>query len=810
MPENTTTQRRSGRSHRARAARSRLLAVLVVVASAGMAACTGPAEQRAEHLQAGWGFIEASNFDKARVEFANALKIEPKDAEARFGAGKAAEGLRDYRAALGHYQSAVDAQPKDVRARVALGRLLFFAGALDEASKHVDAALAVDGRNAEAMAVRGALTLARGDAEGARRDVDAALAIDPDNTYALSLSSSLHVRAGNTDAAVAELGAATQRRPDDLALRRVYAELFLHQNRPAEAVAQMREIVRLQPDVLEHRLQLAELFARMGDAANVEATLRAAVAALPDDDDIKLALVDFMRGAGRAEDARRTLEGFVAANDSNLALQTALGRLHGAQGRMADAVRVLEGVVDASSEGVQGMRARVELARVHLAGRDVAKAKALVDEVLEGNALDAGALGLRATMAMERKAYADAIADLRSALRDAPDDKEMLRLLARAYAANGERPLAMQTLETLVARAPEDVDAHLQLADLHMLDGKPADAVPVLRAAIAARPNDARPVQRLAQALVAAKEFTAAGEVAKALLARKDTVASGHYFQGLVADAAGDRKAAEAEFRASLALEPRGTEPLSRLVAMLTAQKRIAEARAALDRALARAPDHAVALQLLGELELQARAFPQAVQRFEAAIRAQPGWWLPYRALALAARAQGDLAAARAAYTRGIRATDGTRLLLDLAALEVQAGDANAAMALFRRVLEREPGSLEAANNLAMLLVLPASPTRAALDEALSLARKLERSTVPAHLDTLGWVHFRRGEHALAAQYLQRAVALAPDDGAMRFHLAAAQKALAQHDDARKNVELALRAAPFPERGEAEALLRAL
>ena len=132
------------------------------------AACAGPTEQRASHMKAGWAFLDVSNFEKARVEFANALKIESKDAEARYGAGRAAEGLRDYRAALGHYQAAIDANPRELRARVATARLLFFGGALDEATKHVTAALALDPRYAEALAVRGALALARSDAGAAR------------------------------------------------------------------------------------------------------------------------------------------------------------------------------------------------------------------------------------------------------------------------------------------------------------------------------------------------------------------------------------------------------------------------------------------------------------------------------------------------------------------------------------------------------------------------------------------------------------------------------------------------------------------
>jgi tetratricopeptide (TPR) repeat protein len=771
-----------------------------------VAACAGPEAQRAEHVAAGWKYIDASNFDKARVEFANALKIEARDAEARFGAGRAAEGLQDYRVALGHYQAAVDANPAETRSRVAMARLLFFGGLLDESERHVKEALAIDPRQAEALAVRGAIALARGDAAAARADVDQALAIDADSAYALSLSSSLYVRANEIDKAVAQLAAATQRRPDDLALRRVYAELSLQQNRPAEAVAQLREIVRLQPDVLAHRLQLAELHARLGDAASVEATLREAVAARPDDDDVKLALVDFLRGADRADDARATLEGFVEASPSNLALQVALGRLYRSLGKRADAERVLTGVIDASREGRQGLRARIELARLHVDAKDLDSASRRIEEVLAENALDAGALTLRATLALARGDHAAAIADLRSALRDAPDDKEMSRLLARAYVGNGDRALAAQTLEALVARAPEDVDSQLLLADLRQQDGKAAEAVAVLRAALGAHPADSRVAVRLVQALLATGDPEQASTLARALAARADTAPVGHYFVGFVAEAGKDLQAAEAAYRQSLELDARGAEPLSRLVALLLAGGRTDEARSHLQRALAQAPDHAVASQMLGEIEMQARAPELARPHFEAAIRAQPAWHLPYRALALLAQQQGDLAGARAAYERGIAATRGVHLQLDLAALELQRGDAARAMRVYREALAREPDAVDAVNNLAMLLVAPAAPAQADLDEALALARRLEGSGVPAHLDTLGWVHHRRGEQPLALQYLARAARLAQDDATIAYHLAAVQHALQQPDAARRSLDLALRDPDFADRAAAEAL----
>lgn len=782
------------------------LVVIGFLLLGGLLGCTSPEEQRAEHLRAGEGFLGESNFAKARVEFANALAINANDVEARLGAGRAAEGLEDFRAAYGHYQAAVDANPREVRGLVALGRLLFFGGALEDARKRIDAALAIEPRHAEALAVRGALALAASDVASAQRDVDAALALAPDDTYALSLAASLRVRAGDIAGALALLESATSRKPNDLPLRRLFAELLLRQQRPREAIAQLREIVRLQPLVLAHRLQVVDLHMRLGDPASAEQALREAVTALPKDDDVKLALIDFLRLAGRPADALATLKGYVAAADGNFAMQVALGRLHGLMGDRIEARRVLTDFVEQAGEGVQAARGRVELARVELADGKLDAASDLVEKVLAENALDAGGLSVRAAIALRKRDFATAIADLRSALRDAPDDVEMLRQLAIAYLGSGDRALARQTLQAVVERAKSDIDSRVSLAELYLVDGQHDAIESLLDGAGPVQQRDGRIEQMRARLALARRDWTSAAASASRLVMMPNFTAVGHFMSGLAAEGRGDLRSAETAWRASLAVQPTGAEPLTRLVTLLSKARRTDDARAVLQAALAKAPGHALALQMLGEIELSAGDRVAARQRFEAAASARPSWWVPYRALAILAREQNDLVAARAAYRRGIAASTEARLLLDLAAFELSAGDRRAAATAYRQAIERDPESLEAANNLAMLLVDDAAASKAQLDEAQALARKLTRSSVPAHLDTLGWVHFRRGEHALAVQYLERAVANSPKDPGMRYRLAAGQAALLRLADARENLGSALRSADFPERIEAERL----
>src|SRR3990170_2922731 len=103
---------------------TRRLAALVVALFAvlSLSACGGADSRRATHMERGQKYFASGNFEKARVEFRNALQITPKDAEARYMNGRVAEQLGDLRGAAGMYQGAIDVDADHLQARANLGR----------------------------------------------------------------------------------------------------------------------------------------------------------------------------------------------------------------------------------------------------------------------------------------------------------------------------------------------------------------------------------------------------------------------------------------------------------------------------------------------------------------------------------------------------------------------------------------------------------------------------------------------------------------------------------------------------------------
>ena len=100
-----------------------LTMVLVVLALLPLGGCKPAADRQVHYRDRGAAFLRAKNYEKARIELANALQINPKDALARELAGEAAEALGNGPDALTNYLIAIELKPTMTHARARLARL---------------------------------------------------------------------------------------------------------------------------------------------------------------------------------------------------------------------------------------------------------------------------------------------------------------------------------------------------------------------------------------------------------------------------------------------------------------------------------------------------------------------------------------------------------------------------------------------------------------------------------------------------------------------------------------------------------------
>jgi predicted Zn-dependent protease len=794
-----------------RATKSRLLLCATCFAALVLVGCGGAEARKARHLEKGQAFFAADNFDKARVEFRNALQIAPNDSEARYENGLVDEKLGNPREAAQFYQGAIDVNADNVPARTALGRLYLFSGAADKALDVIKPGLLKHPEDAGLLTVRAAAQVQLKDSDGALQDAQHAVQLAPTSEDAVAVLAGIYKSREEPEKARALLEDSIKRIPNTVDLRLALAQIYSGLGKEPEVEALLIELTRLKPAEKAHRLRLAQYYARLNHMDEAERVLRDAVKALPEERDLKAGLVEFLAVNRGRDAAAKELGTMIAADPKDYDLKLAQAQFYSQGKEDSKAESVYAAIIAQANLAPAGITARNRLAVLKIQNKDIPGAEKLLAEVLAKNPRDNDALILRGNLELAKEDPKAAIVDLRAVLRDQPNAGGVMRSLARAHLANGEPALAEETMRRAVDANPKDPGARLDLAQLLGQLGKPEQAKPVIDELVKQHPDNVAALETQFKVAAATKDLASAKSAADALVALQPKLALGYFYQGAVAESDKRPQDAVRLYSAALDVQPEAAEPLQALVRLLVGLNRAPEALERLDDVIARFPALPLAANFKGETLLATQHPSDAERAFKTAIERAPKWWVPYQRLSNAESSQGDSAGAIATLQSGIsKAEDPSSLQLELAGLFERSGKPEDAIRLYEAVLRKDPHSDLVANNLAMLLITYRKD-QPDLDRAKELSARFATSTNMAFLDTYGWVLYKRGESATAVAALQTASAKMPDSQVALYHLGMAQASAGQADAARDSLSRALKSGKnFAGMDEAKATLEKL
>jgi tetratricopeptide (TPR) repeat protein len=793
----------------------RLLTLGALVLALGAASgCSGGQARKAAHMQKGRNYLAAQNYQKARIEFQNALQIDPKDATARYEVGVIDEKLGRLLQAAQSYQAAIDAAPQHeyLDATIALAKVMAMYGAPERALELVKPAFQKHPNEPELFVLRAVARAQLKDLSGAAADAEQATQLAPRNEDAIAALAGIFKAQGQTDEARALIERAVREIPGSAELRFMLARIYTDADRRDEAEAQYRKIIELQPAESTHRIRLAQFYSSSNQLDAAETTLRRALKDFPNDRTVKLSLVEFLSARRGRDVAQDELRKMIAAAPQEYDLQFALAKLYREVGENQKAEAVYRGVIGQERTNPPGLTARNGLAEIRMQQNDTGAALALANEVLVQNPRDNDALVIRGNIELARNDPRDAIADLRAVLRDQPDSAPVLRTLSRAHLANGEPQIAEEVMRRAVESNPNDPGLESDFAQLLTRLGKPDEANAVIAEAVEALPGNMQALNTQFRIAMTTKDLHRAQSAADAMVAQQPKLALGYMYQGVVAESEKRYEEALRLYTVAANLRPDAAEPVEAVVRLLSLMHRLPEALKRLDDVAARNPQDPLPLDVKGELLMQNGRFAEAKDAFRQAMALAPKWWPPYRGMA---KAQVLGKENLADVIDGLRRAKGVvdpseRLSEALANLLVRAGRPDEAVAEYQEALRKYPKSDVAANNLAMLLVTYRSDT-ASLNQARELAARFVNSPSPAYRDTYGWVLYKRGEAAAAVPVLARIVAESPDAPVVRYHLGMAQALAGNRAEARDNLTRAIDSGQqFPGLDEAKSALERL
>lgn len=765
----------------------------IVAAVLVSTACSSGEARKVSYLERGEKYFAEQNYDKARIEARNALQIDPNYVEARYLAGRVAEKKAEIREAVGNYQAALDANPKFNQARAALARLFLFAGLPDKGLELVEAGLKDEPQNAALLTVRAAVQAQKGLLVAALEDAEAADKIAPNDEFTIALLASLYKQSARLDKAIDVINRGLEHSPKNVDLRTVLADLEASRENFPAVEQQLKQVVALEPKSFAHHARLAQFYLSRKNVPKAAATWREAIAVLDDSPQPKLALLDLVWSQQGEEAGLKELQAMLGQHRDDADLKLTLGGYLERQNKAEQAEQIYREVAKDADKDAQGLSARTRLASLYLKRNDITRAQSLIDEVLEDNPRDNDALSLRASVALQKGDTATAITDLRAVLRDQPNAVPVMRALAQAHLQNNEIALAEETLRGALQANPGELPTRKALAQLLLRQGKADQARQVLDpvSGMQGWSDDPEILDAQFKAQLATKDFAAAQQTAEKAQQLRPKAAMGWYYAGLVAEAQNNPELARQNYETALSLQPQVGEPLTALVRMDVASKNNQRALARLSQVLEAAPTNVAALNLRGELLMAEHQPEAAAAAFEKVTEYSPGWWIPYRGLAMARLSQKQNDAAIATFNRGIERTRAGALSMDLATLYERLGQRDQAIDVYEQWLAREPKSLLATRNLAMLLMNYRSDAPS-LQRAAQLAESLAVSNEPAMLETRGWAKYKSGDFQGAVNLLRDAAANSKESASIRYRLGMAQLRAGDKAGARENLQAAV------------------
>jgi len=606
-----------------------------------------------------------------------------------------------------------------------------------------------------------------------------------------------------------------------------------------QANTYLTQYVYLIPNNVQALKMLAAVQMASGRAADAVKTLSPSVAGGTEDAQLLAMIGAASARSGDLTSASRYLAKAVSKQPDNATLRTQLGVAEVALGQTDVGIEDLQ---KAGQQDPNALRPELALFSAYMRNKLYDKALEVGERVEKSHptlALGFDLAGFAYVAKGDRDSARNAFLKGREAQ---PGDALTLRTLAAFEVKDGNLAAASQYLEESLKANPKNTQAYLDLAEIDGRENHPQEMVANLRKAIEQDPDNWTPRVLLGRVLLLSgkaqdaldtvqpaltkdpNNFAALEVAGRAQLALKHTDAALTTFKTLsdlqpqssvvhryLAEAhalANDIDAAILEARSATELDPKDEPSALMLVRLYMAKRDFEAARSQVDKMTADHPNDPSILAIDGDIALAQGRPDDAVASFKLALDISDNGLIRSRLAAAQVKAGHPDEAEKTLRSWIDAHADDMVARMALADIYLAEHRAEDAKKQYEIVLAKFPNNVIVENNLAWALS-ELGQTKEALEHARHAAALAP--TAPDVLDTLAVVLLQDKNANEAVTTLDRAVASAPANPQIQYHLA---QALAQSGDkarARSVLKSLLgNSQPFAERPQAEQLLTQL
>jgi tetratricopeptide (TPR) repeat protein len=729
---------------------------LVVVALLSGACSRDTEAKKREHLQLGERYLSEGDLQAATVAFRNAIELDGRFGEARYGLAQAYSRLGDWQRARTEVVRAADLLPQNADVQVAAGQTLLRFNQFQDARSRAELALKINPTHTNAHLLRGNASAGLRDFDGAVKAFEAGLAASPNQLE-------LHLNVGGVQALQGNL---------------------------AVAEASFKQAVAVSPKAVLPRLALANFYWSTARLRLAEETLQEALRIDSKDVEANRAIAALLMASNRAKEAETFLKAAADAGDDPQP-KLVLADYYVAQNRHADALPVLESLAKRPEvyAAATARRAGIEFEL----GRQQ-QAYAIVDEILAKEPKNIAVLVLKGKWLLAEGKKEEAFKIAQTAMAVDNQSAAAHELFGLVQASRRYPDEAAKALTEALRLNPNAFEPQLALSQLNLAQGKLDAAMRFAEEALRARSTSAVARMALVKVLIAQGDLVRAQTESQPLAALTN-VAVAQALLGEIDMRRGRIAEARQSFERALAIDPASQEALAGLVRLDLSAKMIPQARQRVEQFTKRTVDSPRGFLIAAETYSLSGDLKEAEAAARKAIELDPDYFEAYSLLGQLYVRQQRLDAARDEYARIVERRPNDIAAHTMIGMLLQVQQKNAeAKAVYERILSLDGRAVVAANNLAYMYALQGTN----LDVALNLAQtaKAGRPDDPDVNDTLGWIYYKRNLPALAVEPLEQSVRSDPKNPVYQYHLGMSYLRLGDKQKARVALEQALKLQP--------------
>jgi cellulose synthase operon protein C len=706
--------------------------------------------------------------------------------------------------ALAAYRKVVEIRPDILLGHNGILTILLAQNNVTEATKQLEELKKIAPNHPQTKYLQAQLAYQQRDFKLARDLSQQLLKIAPDNPRGLQLAGAVELQLNSLLQAEALLAKAVQSAPDLVLARRLLILTYLRSGQPAKALAVLAPSLNKDNIDPENYSVAGEVYLQNGDIKKAEEYFSKATQLDPKDARKRTSLALTHMMSGKEDSAFGELQD-ISATDSGVTADLALISAHLRRKEYDKALSAIDtfekkqpgkplasnlrGTTQLAKQDLPGARKSFERALTidptyfpavaSLAGLDMIdkkpeEAKKRFEAVLAKDPKNSQALLALAELAARSGAGKDEVAALiAKAVTANPTEAAPRLLLIDFYLRSKEDRQALSTAQNAVAAIPDNPDLVDALGRVLQATGDTNQAVATFNKLVAMQPLSPKPLMRLADAHMAAKNKDAAAQSLRKAL----------------------------DIKSDLLEAQRG------LVMLNLDGKKYAEALALSRSVQKQRPKEPVGYILEGDVNAVQKNWDLAISAYRMGLKESSSSELALKLHAVLAasgkEAESDKFAADWVKTRG----DDAAFLFYMGDIAIKRKDYPAAEKNYASVIKLQPNNAVAFNNLAWVTGRLNKTTAIGFAET---ALKLSPNQ-PAFMDTLAVLLSAKNDYAKAVEWQNKAVGLEPANALFKLNLAKIHIQGGKKDLAKKELDVLEKLGDkFASQEEVAALLKTL